>query len=111
MTEPRQRPIPVTRQERATLDERKRRYEESTGDQGDWGRFLGTMTLLGLAAAGIYALARVRERSANSVNVECATCGRTFLMAVPDQVGGAVYITCPHCGEELVVHLGYVTIR
>lgn len=106
VSEPRQRPIPVTRQERELLEERKRRYEESTGDRGDWGAFLRTVTLLGLAAAGVYTLGRVIARSRQSINVECAGCRGTFVVALPDQVGRAVHITCPYCGVELVVHLG-----
>lgn len=106
MPEPRQKPIPVTREERAALEQQKRRYEESTGDKGDWGKFLGTMALLGLAAAGIYGLAKATKRSEQSVNVECARCQRTFLMAVPEQVGRAVHIICPYCGAELIADLG-----
>ena len=106
MSEPRQRPIPITSQERAALEDSKRRYEERTGDRGDWGRFLGTVTLLGLAAAGIYALTRATARSSQSVDVECAICGRTFVMAVARQADRAIHTSCPHCGGELVVYLG-----
>jgi DNA-directed RNA polymerase subunit RPC12/RpoP len=106
VAEPRQRPIPVTSKERAALEQQKRRYEQSTGDTGDWGNFLGTVALLGLAALGIYSLARATRRSEQSVDVQCAVCQQSFLMAVPDEVGQAVYIRCPHCNEELVVNLG-----
>ena len=106
MDEPRQRPIPVTRQERANLEQHKQRYEGATGDSGDWGRFLGTVALLGLAAAGIYGLVKATKRSRQSVDVSCDGCSRTFVMAVPEGTGRAVYTTCPHCGMELVVDLG-----
>jgi predicted RNA-binding Zn-ribbon protein involved in translation (DUF1610 family) len=105
MGEPRQRPIPITGKERAALEEQKRRYEQSTGDKGDWGKFLGTIALLGLAAAGIYALAKATSRTKQSVNVECSSCGNTFIMAVSEKADPAIYTTCPHCGEDLVVYL------
>ncbi len=105
MNKPRQRPIPVTSQERDILEQHKDRYEQSTGDRGDWGKFLGTMTLLGLAAAGIYGLAKATTRSRQSVDVECIECGEMFVMAVPNQRDQAIYTTCPHCGYELVVYL------
>lgn len=105
MTERRQRPIPVTTQERAFLEEQKSRYEQRSGDTGDWGKFLGTITLLGLAAAGVYTLAKATARSRQSVDVECTECGEMFVMAVPNRVDRATYTTCPHCGNELVVYL------
>jgi len=105
MVERRQRPIPVTGQERTILAEQKKRYEQSTGDRGDWGKFLGTVTLLGLAAAGIYALASATTRSGQSVSVECAGCGESFLMAIPSGTDRAIYTICPHCDKELVVYL------
>lgn len=108
MAEQRQRPIPVTSKERADLEDYKNRYEQRTGDTGDWGKFLGTVTLLGLAAAGVYTLAKATARSRQSVDVECAECGETFIMAVPNRVDRVIYTTCPHCGEELVVYLGAI---
>lgn len=106
MAEPRQRPIPVTSQERAALEQQKRRYEQFSGDRGDWGKFLSAVTLLGLAALGIYHLARGTRRSDQAVNVECCVCRESFLMAIPNEVGRAVYVLCPHCNAELVVDLG-----
>jgi len=106
MDKRRQRPIPVTSQEREVLDKRKKKYEKSTGDSGDWGEFLATITLLGLAAAGIYKLVKAAKQPGQSVNVECIACRQTFVMALPNQVNRAVYIRCPHCQAELVVDLG-----
>ncbi len=106
MSEPRQRPIPVTSQERAVLEQQKRLYEKATGDSGDWGEFLGKIALLGLAAVGVYALAKATQRSPQSVDVDCGSCGGKFVMALPKGAGGAVYTTCPHCSVELVVPLG-----
>lgn len=106
MTEPRQRPMPVTRQERVALEQHKLRYEQATGDTGDWGKFLGTVALLGLAGTGIYALVKATERSPQSVDVRCCRCNGSFIMAVPSGTGRALYTTCPGCGAELVVDLG-----
>ena len=105
MTEPRQKPIPVTSQERKFLEEQRQRYEERNGDSGDWGQFLGSVVLLGLAALGVYALARATNRTPQSVNVQCPTCSSAFLMALPTGIGQTVYIRCPHCQSELVVNL------
>ena len=106
MTDARQRPISVTSHDRDALDSHKKRYEESTGEMTDWGAFLGTITLLGLAAAGVYHLAIAKRRSPQTVDVECFECGSTFLMAVPAGTGRAVYTSCPECDAELVVDLG-----
>lgn len=106
MAKPRQRPIPVTRQEREHLDEHKRRYVEATGDNSDWGRFLGTITLMGLAALGIYGLARATRRSTNSVTVDCPSCAETFPLALQQPEPRVVETICPHCNAELVVDLG-----
>jgi peptide subunit release factor 1 (eRF1) len=105
MKTPRQKPIPVTSEERAVLEERKRLWEQHTGKRGDWGDFLETMTLLGLAAGGVHPLAQARSRSRNSVDVECPSCEKKFVMAVAEQLGWAVLISCPHCTQEMVVAL------
>lgn len=103
---PRQRQIPVTRQERERLDEHKRRYQQATGDSGDWGRFLGTITLMGLAALGIYGLARATRRSTNSVTVNCPSCSETFTVALPQPEPRVVETVCPRCNAEMVVDIG-----
>ena len=106
MAAARQRPISLTSGDRDTLDQYKIRYEESTGERTDWGTFLGTVALLGLAAAGVYHLARANKRSPQTVDVECFECGEMFIMAVPQGVDRAVYTSCPACDAELVVDLG-----
>jgi len=105
MAEPRQKPIPVTRDERQTLNARKQRYEKSTGDIGDWGNFLGNITLLGLAAVGIYKLVKTSARSRQSVDIQCPECSEAFVVAVPGNVSRAINIDCPHCSEEFVIYL------
>jgi len=106
MTESRQRPISISSRDRGVLDSHKKRYEESTGEATDWGTFLGTVALLGLAAAGVYHLVRANKRSPQTVDVECFECRSTFLMAVPTSTGRAIYTTCPQCNQEIVVDLG-----
>ena len=106
MNIPRQRPISVTGQEHQALDKQRRRYERATGDAGDWGKFLGVMSLLGLAAIGIYGLAKAVERSERSVKVECSTCHKVFPMALPSEPITVVEVPCPYCDTDLVVNLG-----
>ena len=106
MPRPRQRPIAVTSAERDRLDAAKSSFEQATGDAGDWGKFLGTISLLGLAAVGVYALGKAAERSPQSVDVTCHACRGVFLMAVPNGTPSAVLTVCPNCGREVVVDLG-----
>ncbi len=106
----RQKPISVTSQEHKTLEDQKRRYVDKTGDKGDWGKFLGTMSLLGLAALGIYGLAKATERSEQSVKVKCSECGRVFPMALADERVTIAQVPCPYCDTKLVVNLGSIAI-
>jgi hypothetical protein len=103
---PRQRPISVTGYEHQALDSQRRRYEDATGDRGDWGKFLGTMSLLGLAAIGIYGLAKAIERSERSVKIKCSNCHKVFPMALPSEPVTIVQVPCPYCDTDLVVNLG-----
>jgi hypothetical protein len=105
MKMPRQKPIPVTSQEREILEERKHLYEQTTGTRGDWGLFLNNITLLGLAAAGVYNLASIESRGQYSVNLKCGHCRHIFLMALPHEAGQALLIPCPKCRKELVIDL------
>lgn len=102
----RQRPISVSGREHQALEKQRRQYEEVTGDKGDWGKFLGTMSLLGLAAIGVYGLAKAIERSERSVKVECSECQKVFPMALPSEPVTIVQVPCPYCDTDLVVNLG-----
>ena len=62
MTEPRQKSIGVTPKEKERLAKAKQLYEESTGDKADWGSFLGAVSVLGLAALGVYKLVKSSKR-------------------------------------------------
>jgi len=106
MTPAKQRPISISSQDRAVLDSQKRRFEQSTGERTDWGSFLATVALLGLAAAGVYHLVRATNRSPQSVDVQCYQCSGNFILAVPRGTGRAIQTTCPHCNAELVVDIG-----
>ena len=100
------RHIAVSPQERSQLEEAKKVYETNFGQRTDWGGFLGSVVLLGLAAAGVYGLVRAARRSAQSVDIECCSCGGSFVMAVPAGTARAVQTICPLCNAELVVDLG-----
>jgi hypothetical protein len=106
MVPARQKPISLNTRNRDIIDSHKKRFDGATGQKSDWGSFLATVTLLGLAAAGIYHLAKTTNRSPQSVDVQCCQCGGDFMLAVPQGTGRAIYITCPHCNEELVLDLG-----
>ena len=101
----RQRPIPVTSREREFLEKQKKLYERNSGNTGDWGQFLGGIVLLGLAAAGIYVLARAVNRTPQSVDVHCSACGTSFVMALPNDARRIIHTKCPNCSSELVVNL------
>lgn len=103
----RQKPIPVTSDEREFLNEQKERYETRSGDTGDWGKFLETMALLGLAAAGIYILVKALQVNRRSANVRCSNpgCGKDFTVALQPGAAKAILVNCPHCQAELVVQL------
>lgn len=100
MTEPRQKSIGVTPREKARLDRDKQLYQQSTGDKADWGRFLGVVSALGLAALGIY---KMTKSSRKNPITKCAVCGQKFSIAYSDDLPPVVYVTCPNCEAELVV--------
>lgn len=100
MTEPRQKSIGVTPREKARLDRDKQLYQQSTGDKADWGRFLGVVSALGLAALGIY---KLTHSSRNNPTTKCAVCRRKFSIAFSVDLPPVVYVICPHCSAELVV--------
>jgi len=107
MPEYQKRMISVSPDERRELEEAKKSYEERHGST-DWGGFLAAMVGLGLAAAGIYALAKVLRRSEKSAEVSCPACGASFVLAVPAETRGqppVLGVNCPQCEAELVVNL------
>ncbi|MGB2583787.1 MAG: hypothetical protein WBC89_06505 [Dehalococcoidia bacterium] len=104
MTQPRQRHIPLNIDERQELDRRKRDYESRTGDVGDWGKFLGTVSLAGLAALGVYAMAQAIKRAPTVWQVDCSSCGVGFPIQVPNPPPWRLaWVKCPNCGAELVI--------
>ncbi len=107
MPEPRQRNIPLNINERQELDQRKRDYESRTGDAGDWGKFLGVVTLAGLAALGVYAVARATRREPPTIwQVNCPQCSTVFPIQVPNPPPWRItQVMCPHCNTELVIDL------
>jgi hypothetical protein len=102
----RQKQIAVTSREGEVLHHRKRLYEQRTGDSGDWGNFLSSITILGLVTAGVYGLAKLLEHDVSSAKVECPECKQTFPIALPDDVGQAIHVICPLCEAELAIKLG-----
>jgi hypothetical protein len=104
MNEPRQKSIGVTPQEKAQLERAKELYQKKTGDQGDWGKFLGVASILALGALGIYKLAKA---SRSKPIVECPNCHIKFAVAYSGNLPPIVHVQCPECSEELVVDLRY----
>jgi hypothetical protein len=104
VTRPRQRHIPLNIDERLGLDQRKRDYEDRTGDVGDWGKFLGTVSLAGLAALGVYEMAQAIKRAPTVWQVDCSGCGVGFPIQVPNPPPWRLaLVKCPGCGAELVI--------
>lgn len=104
MPEPRQKNIPLDINERQQLDRRKQDYEKRTGDRGDWGKFLGVVTLAGLAALGIYKLAQATKREPTVWQVDCPHCSAVFPIQVPNPPPWRVtQVACPSCNTELVI--------
>jgi len=103
------RHIAVSPQERRQLEEAKTRYEEERGST-DWGSFLAVVTGMGLAALGVYTLARATRRNATTWQVSCPSCRGTFPI-VTQAPPSIAQVTCPNCDAELVVDFGTATSR
>ncbi len=102
----RQRHVPLRLEDRLELDRRKRDYEMRTGDVGDWGRFLGLVTLAGLAALGIYSVGQVSRMGSVLWQVRCPQCGVKFPVKIPSPPPWRLSrIACVKCEEELVLDL------
>ena len=100
MTEPRQKSIGITPQEKAQLEKAKQLYEKETGERTDWGKFLATASILALGALGIYKL--TKSSSSNPV-VECPECGTRFAVASHGNLPPIFHVQCPECSEDVVV--------
>ena len=102
MPEPRQKSIGVTPREKEKLENAKQLYEKKTGGDADWGSFLGAISVLGLAALGVYKLVKSSKKDPTTT---CAVCGRKFSIAYSEDLPPIVYVTCPNpnCQAELVV--------
>ncbi len=103
MTEPRQKSIGITPQEKAQLDKAKDIYETKTGDSTDWGKFLVIASALALGALGIYKMA---ESNKNKPSVACPNCGIRFAIAHSGRLPRIVQVQCPECSEEVVIDFG-----
>lgn len=107
MPEYQKRHIAVSPEERRRLEAAKQRFEQTEGSS-DWGGFLTAVTAAGLAALGVYGVAKLRERSERSVNVVCPDCAFEFTVALAIGAQGPATIIefdCPHCPAELVLDL------
>lgn len=107
MPEYQRRHIAVSPEERRRLEAAKARYEAEAGPS-DWGGFLTAVVSVGLAGLGMYALAKLLQRSERSAKVSCPECQGEFTVALP--VGGrtplrVIEFDCPHCQAELVLDL------
>jgi len=110
MPNPRQRNIPVDKDEGIELERRKRLLEEKTGQPADWGRALGILTLGGLAALGIYAWAKATRPTPTTWQVACpnSKCGAVFPVATSGSTPSLAQVACPCCQTEIVVDFGSV---
>ncbi len=108
MPNPRQRNIPVDKQEGAELQRRKELYEEKTGETGDWGKALGVLTLGGLAALGIYAFVKATQPTPTTWQVTCpnSECRAIFPVAMSGLPPRLAQLACPNCQTEIVVDFG-----
>ena len=100
MTEPRQKSIGITPEEKAQLQKAKELYENETEDHGDWGKFLAVASVLALGALGVYKL--TKSNRSNPV-IECPKCGIRFPIVYAGNLPPIVHVQCPECSEELVV--------
>lgn len=105
MPNPRQRNIPVDKDEGVELERRKNLYEQKTGQAGDWGKALEVLTLGGLTALGIYALVKASKPTPTSWQVTCPNikCRAVFPIATTGSPSRLAQIACPHCQTEMVV--------
>lgn len=103
MADYKKRHIAVSPQERLQLEESKESYEKKAGDT-DWGSFLSMATGIGLAALGVYCLAKASRQNATTWNVTCPNqdC-RTVFPVVTQSPPALAQVSCPNCSAELIV--------
>lgn len=101
MADDKRRHIAVSPQQRRQLEEAKNLYEQERGHT-DWGTFLAIATGMGLAALGVYALARTSRRNATTWQVACPKCETTFPL-VSQSLPAIAQVMCPKCDAELVL--------
>ena len=100
MREQKQKTIGVTPNEKAHLDRAKKKYQEHAGENVDWGKFLLTAAIAGLAVLGVYQLIKA---SKSDPTVKCPECGREFAIALPVDATEVMQVNCPYCKEWLAV--------
>lgn len=106
MTEYQKRHIAVSPQQRLQLEESKRSYERRAG-RTDWGSFLRVATGIGLAALGVYFLARASRQNTMTWHVTCPNQNcRAVFPIVAELPPRLAQVTCPHCNSELIVDFG-----
>lgn len=108
MADYKKRHIAVSPQERLQLEESKASYEKKAGET-DWGSFLGVATGIGLAALGVYVLAKASRQNSTTWQVTCpnSEC-RTVFPVVTQAPPALAQVTCPNCRAELIVDFGNV---
>jgi len=92
--------IGLTPTEKAELVKAKQSYEEQTGEQVDWGKFLGVAAVITLAVIGLH---KVVQSSREKPIVECPECGNRFAVAYMNRPPPVAHVQCPECSEEVLV--------
>ncbi len=108
MPERRQRPIPVTDDERKFLEQQRAAYAQKGEESSDWGEFLAVAALLGAVFLGVYLLANQVQQSGQSASIVCPQCARAFAMLLPAEFNRYCQVNCPLCTAGLVVDLGSI---
>jgi len=103
-----QKSLSINKDQGDLLESLKNLWQESTGQETDWGSFLAAAVLVGLGVYGLQKVAEMVQKSEQSAQVECPACRRTFAMAIPVNSPYAIPLPCPICGENVVVYRGLV---
>ena len=92
--------IGLTPTEKEELVKAKKLYEERTGEQADWGKFLSVAAGITLAVIGLH---KITQSNRNKPRVECPECGNTFTVAYINKLPPVAHVRCPECSEEVMV--------